>query len=563
MDERAFESEVRRAREALRADLTDVHAAQGAVLARALSANADSRFGREHGFARLRDLRSFQRAVPIRDDASMRRWTEAAAGGERTALTTQEPIVFFRGRQADGRRLVPVTPRYVQEVLLPVGYAAGAPFLNVPEALTRTDAVFTLNWDPSAPASRTRAGRPLLFPAELDVVDAFGAPAPLEPGRDAPWMTGLPVRVAADDWLERLYLRLRLAAAHDVKVIAAADAAQLAGLADLIAVVAQRLIRDLHDGTLAGVDLGDPRPDLAAALQRQADAAGTLLPAHVWPRMRLLHCAPVGLAAVFLPRLREQFGIGVAAGYAPVGSADALLGAPLDRHARAVTAAVGRVLFEFVGVDDEITPDTDTLAAWEVQAGREYQVVITHVGGAYRFRLDDVVRVVDVVRGVPRLEPVGPSTPHLVAGVPLRESHVVRAAVMAADRTGLELRNLRCRDAEDGTCYELLVEGRHPMDDEDRDLLAAALDSELSRASSEYAEARDDGRLSPARLVEAPMGTFAAHWRRRVESGTPPPQAVDRVFEDAPALWDSVPAQGGRVRKGGDVVDVRQRSSVR
>ncbi|MFN8075152.1 MAG: GH3 auxin-responsive promoter family protein [Kineosporiaceae bacterium] len=558
MDEAVFRAEVARARESLRAELGDVHAAQHAVLTRVLAANADARFGREHGFARLRDLAAYRRAVPIRDDVSMRRWTEAAARGERSVLTSQEPTLFFRGREAGCARVVPVTPRYVHEVVLPLAYAAAAPFLQVPDALARRDAVFTLNWDPSAPSGRTPAGRPVVGPAELDAVRAFDAPAPLEPGRDAPWMQ-LPVRVAADDWLERLYLRLRVAAASDVQVIAAADAAQLAGLADLLDVVAERLVRDLHDGTLSGVDLGDPRPDLAAALQRQADAAGRLLPAHVWPRLRLLHCSPVGLAAVFLPRLREQFGVGVAAGYAPVGSADAMLGAPLDRHARAVTAAVGRVLFEFVGVDDEITPDTDTLAAWEVQAGKEYQVVITHVGGAYRYRLDDVVRVVDVVRGVPRLEPVGSAVPHVVAGVPLRESHVVRAAVMAGERTGIELRNLRCRDAEGEPRYELLVEGWQPLDAEDRELLAAAFDSELARASSEYAEARDEARLRPVRLVEAPTGTFAAHWRRRVERGTPPPQATDRVFERAPALWAAAAAGS----TGGDVVDVRQRSRVR
>ena len=60
------------------AALDDPERHQHDVLAQALNINADTEFGVKHGFAAIRGVGEFQRAVPIRDYTDYRPWTERA-----------------------------------------------------------------------------------------------------------------------------------------------------------------------------------------------------------------------------------------------------------------------------------------------------------------------------------------------------------------------------------------------------------------------------------------------------------------------------------------------------
>ena len=55
-------------------------APQQRVLLRLMDRMAHTRFGREHGLARIRDVGDLARALPLQDYASMAPWWRAAAG---------------------------------------------------------------------------------------------------------------------------------------------------------------------------------------------------------------------------------------------------------------------------------------------------------------------------------------------------------------------------------------------------------------------------------------------------------------------------------------------------
>src|SRR5205809_538597 len=69
----------------------DPAARQWDVLTDLLAFNADTAFGREHGFGRIRTLADFRRAVPIRDYAALSPWIDRMADGEANVLTADEP----------------------------------------------------------------------------------------------------------------------------------------------------------------------------------------------------------------------------------------------------------------------------------------------------------------------------------------------------------------------------------------------------------------------------------------------------------------------------------------
>ena len=70
----------------------DPRAAQIALLKRILADNADTEFGRAHGFDVIHSTEQFRAQLPIRDYDALRPWIERAAAGE-SDLLTAEPMI--------------------------------------------------------------------------------------------------------------------------------------------------------------------------------------------------------------------------------------------------------------------------------------------------------------------------------------------------------------------------------------------------------------------------------------------------------------------------------------
>jgi hypothetical protein len=99
----------------------------------------------------------------------------------------------------------------------------------------------------------------------------------------------------------------------------------------------------------------------------------------------------------------------------------------LDRHPYAGSLIADACVYEFVDADTPLRPDIGTLTFDQLETGREYQVIFSHVGGLYRYSVGDVVRVFDHSGGVPRLSYAGRNTRSDAAGEALRDAQVVRA----------------------------------------------------------------------------------------------------------------------------------------
>jgi len=70
--------------------LPDAAGHQRRVLADLLRFNADTAYGRAHGFASVRTLDDFRKAVPVQDYAALAPWVERAAAGERNVLRSSD-----------------------------------------------------------------------------------------------------------------------------------------------------------------------------------------------------------------------------------------------------------------------------------------------------------------------------------------------------------------------------------------------------------------------------------------------------------------------------------------
>jgi hypothetical protein len=526
-------------RDALRAALGTAAEHQRRTLADLVAENAGTAFGVEHGFARIRDVADFRAAVPIRDYDALAPWIDRAATGERNVLSADDPVVYFMSSGSTGdSKKIPITRSFMRRVFFPFYYAAWANFAeHFPLVLARDDSTLNLKHDPVTRLPATASGRPHAGASQVDFGTAFGEPLAAEPGTRAPWGT-LPAD-APDDHLERTYLRLRLAVEADLRCVIGINPAMVAALPYQLAQWWPRVVKDLRDGTLGGRPYGPANRERAAELERLAEYHGTLLPAHVWPNLELIFCWTTGLASLYLPRVRESYGPRVTVLPAPVAASEGPIAVALDRHPTAGSLVVPAALFEFVEADHDLRPDSPTLLFDELTEGEEYHAILTHVGGLYRYALGDVVRVVDRVAGVPRVEYAGRRNLSDVAGERLRESHVVRALRAALGRVGLEVVNATCRAVGDGgrPRYEFALAPFTPFGATEAEALTGALDVALGEVAAGYRTARAGGRLDAPVLHLLPADRLLEDWQDRVAQGTRPTQVKDRVFQRDEAGW--------------------------
>ncbi|GAA3587758.1 hypothetical protein GCM10022419_082530 [Nonomuraea rosea] len=528
------------------ASLDDPRAAQAAVLAEVLATNGETAFGREHGLAGVRDAAGYRRAIPIRGHEEFRPWLERVHAGEQRVLTSEEPSAFFASSgTTGGEKSIPVTSGFLRRCFLPFYFAGFAQLVrHHPTLLSRDDAVLNLWQDPHSPTGRTSGGRPHIGPSQLDFAKA-GEELAVGLGNRAPW-SRLPDELAGAGPWERAYLRLRLAAEHDVRGVIAINPAIAAALPHQLGLWWPRLVQEIRDGTVGGRALRSPAPERAAELERAATRHGTLRPADVWPRLELLLTWNTYVSRLYLPALRDDYGAGLSIRPAPIGSSEGPLAVPVPGRATGGALMVSGCLYEFIPADEPIEPWSDTLEPHELSEGQEYHVVVSHVGGLYRCAVRDIVKVLGFAGATPLVEYSCRAGLVSAAGERVRESHVLRAVTAASGTTGLAVRNVMYRALPDGAPgHEAAVAFPAPPSEPETRAFRAALDEGLCHEAPGYASARRSGALAEPVVHAVAVEAFWAEWRRRVEEGERPTRVKDRVFRDDPAAWARVLAGSG------------------
>jgi hypothetical protein len=395
--------------------------------------------------------------------------------------------------------------------------------------------------DPHSPIERTKGGQPHIGPSQVDY-RKFGERMAVGLGNRAPW-SRLPEELGEPDPWERAYLRLRLAAEHDVRCVIGVNPAIIAALPYQLEQWWPRMVEEIRAGTVGGLPLAEPNPERAGQIAELADYYGTVRPAELWPRIELIITWNTALASLYLPRVAQAFGPDVRVLPAPVASCEGPVGVPLDRHPTAAPLVVSACFYEFIPAEEEIGPESETMLAHEIEAGRDYHVVLTHIGGLYRCAVSDIVRVVDFVERTPRVEYAGRSVIRSRAGERLLEPHVVRALRAALAECGLETKNATCRLADGGPPrYELALAALGSPSANEVEALARALDAGLAEQSRGYRDARAAGELAPVGVVLTHPDAFLREWERRVRAGERPPRVKDRVFQPDPAAWERIVA---------------------
>ena len=491
---------------------------QAGLLREMVAACAQTDFGRDHGLASVRTYEDFTRAVPVGNYDTLRPYIDRVFAGQTTALLPagQRVMMFSQTSGTTGSpKCIPVTSRVLADTRRGWNVWGLMALMDHKDAWLRS----ILQISSSMRENQSPTGLPcgaisgLLAATQKRIVRGM-------------YCVPLGVSDIADSE-SRFYTVLRCGIDRDVAFITTANPSSTIKLIETGQRHAQRLVRDVRDGTFSPPgEVSDAlrrrirrrgNPALASHLERSIARDGQLLPRHFW-RLSFLGNWTGGTLGLYMPRLRELFGdvpvrdIGLLA-------SEGRFSVPMGDGTAAGVAEITGNFLEFIPAEEytgaEGLAATRPLRAHELETGAEYFVVVTNWSGLWRYSMDDRIRVVGKFGQSPVIEFLsrGLHTAN-ITGEKITEHQVVTAMATAAARCGIAVERfvMQGRFAR-RPFYELRLE---PQEGLDAATLANYLDAALCDQNVEYQSKRKSDRLGPIAPALLPPGTLESAERASI-----------------------------------------------
>ena len=481
----------------------DPMSAQRALLARIISENRDTTFGREHGFGSISNVAEYRQHVPVHEYEALRPWIQAEiARGER-ALTSESPQCYARTSGTTGQpKEVPLTGSHLR-------------------ALRRIQAASVAFQHRTSPAAFEGGILAIVSPASEGVLPngkPYGSASGMVAG-DTPalvlekFVVPPAVLTIAESRVKYLTI-LRLALARpDVTYLGAANPTTLLTLIKLYREHETALLDDLAQGTFfcAGEVPADVmrviRGRLTAHPARAVELRGlrasrALCIQDLWPELRLVvtwTCASAGVAADSLRKELASRTRILELGYI---SSEFRGTFTLGRRAGTGFPTLDTHFFEFVERERWDRGEPEFLTLDQVRKGIDYYVIVTTPSGLYRYFINDLVRVTGFLHRAPLLRfcQKGKGVTNLT-GEKLYEAQVLSAVRAVMSEAGNAARFVMMLADEQACRYLLYIEPGSGAT-LDAAQLSHAVDAKLCDLNVEYHAKHESGRL----------GALAAAW---------------------------------------------------
>jgi len=482
-----------------RRDAGNLEHTQRILLRDYLTSNADTAFGRQHGFANIRGFADYAERVPARNYDDFEPWIARIAAGEDRVLSADRVRLFEPTSGSSGpSKLIPYTGALQREIRRAVAAWSAGNFLASPDLL-----LGRAYWSLTPQIAMSEPPESVV-PVGFDEDTAYlgGAAQKLI---DRTLATDPDLRQVSDmDEFWRLTL-LMLLQCNDLRLISVWHPSYLALLIERLRMHWASLLEDLAKG----VRLAEPSLRVRGSLERSAElrSRGCDDLHGIWPKLQLISCWADGHAAALIPQIQALFPDAVIQAKGLVAT-EGIVTIPFAKRR---PLAYRSHVFEFFDDSGQVH------LPWQLEKDRTYSVAITTGGGLYRYRLGDRVRVDDFFDDVPCLHFVGrEDRVSDYFGEKLSEDFVGAAirSVLSSVVPYPRFAMLAMDESLDRPAYVLYIEA-------DGDL-AASLTEQLERelcANPHYELCIRLGQLGSARVCRIQCNGFDAYARRLTETG--------------------------------------------
>jgi hypothetical protein len=487
---------------------------QEQALLNMLAANAESRYGRDHGFTRIRSIADFQDAVPINTYEDLRPYVDQVVDGSDPHALTSEVVEMFTSTSGTTSRpkLIPVTAsgrraeRRVKDIWMAKLLA------DHPTALSgKVFYLFNKAEEYRTPGgSWVGSNGGLMYRNTSALVRSVQA---------------VPYEVCLVDHYEsRYYVILRHLLGIDLSLLVTINPSSALLLAELIHEHSDDLIKDIYQGTLRdGLELsaeqyeffrGRFRPDRERArrLARLLSLEGRLTPQRYWPRLQVM-CSWKGPGVgSFLEGCRGWYG-DIAMRDVGYGSSEFRTGLVLSDDASHNFVLPDNYFNEFIPEQDQaacLNGSRKPLLLDELEVGQRYVIVQTGPHGLYRYNIDDIVEVNGFHGRVPLIHFVQKAKlVTSLVGEKLYEAHVIEAMErVVARRPDLKPSFYLLYCDQETVNYKLCVEFKHPVSEAQLQELLGLFETAVGEVNIEYPYKRASLRIKAPEIFQLAPGSF-------------------------------------------------------
>ena len=496
------------------ATLDDPRSVQRQALWNKLRYCEGSQFARDHAFHEIRTLDAFRRNVPIVTYDSHEPYIRDVAEGRVNALfRPSEKIVMFTmsSGTTGAPKLIPITRPWMDE------YRRGWNLWGVRTALDHRALLQSRyltvvgDWD----MKRSPSGHPCgmasgmtIRAQNLFVRLCYSVPSFVH---------------AISDSDARYYTMLRLSVGENIGFFTTTTPSVLMHFANTGNAFRETLIRDVADGTLSDqLDIPHEircqlarrvrlrRPDLARKLEQIVARTGTLYPKDYWD-LSVLGCWIGGTVGGTARNLSTYYGnvprrdIGLVA-------SEGRFTIPLEDETTSGVLDISSHFYEFIPEEEIDSVQPTVLEAHELEADRNYFIVITTFSGLFRYNLFDMVRCTGFRGRTPLLSFLNKGQRISdMEGEKITEHHLVEAVVSASEQLELPtpmFTAVPMRPSASAPHYVLLIEEQELSAQELATQFTQYVESWLASHNVMYQTKRADGYLDPCRISRVPIGTW-------------------------------------------------------
>ena len=505
------------------ASLDSPYSAQVERLTEMIERNADTEFGREHLFDRIKTVEEYKKSVPIQSYSDFKPYLESMREGKNNILVADTVSMFgvTSGSTAEPK-FIPITRRFTVE------YHNSHLIWMYNMVKDRDARVIGSIFSMVSPAEegRTAGGIPYGSSSGKQYRDQS---IPIRLLHPIPYSAFL-----LHDMATKYRVALTLALRNDLRVVNSVNPSTLLLIADTLANIGEELIESIAACSFNGLqEIPEelrvilekglrPLPGRVKRLREILRTDGILTPRVVWPNICAINTWQGGSAPFYLDKVRECWGdapqrcLGLRA-------TEGMFSIPLQDYTPNAVLAINGHFMEFVEAESELRPDSPTLLAHELEVGRQYRLIITTSSGLYRYDLGDIVEVTGRLKNTPEVAFIHKAGGVLsVTGEKVYENHIVEvmSRIVGSSEYGISDFSVTI-ELNAGVRYVLLAEFVPGRDMGNLQSLLNSFDSELSRVNCEYSDKRRSGRLERPVLYILGRGTYSRYREYLVNQGRP------------------------------------------
>lgn len=146
-----------------------------------------------------------------------------------------------------------------------------------------------------------------------------------------------------------------------------------------------------------------PMPERAEQLRnefRQGFDCSPIIP-RIWPKVEWLYGMGTGALSLYAKKLRRYIGEDMPIHYLGYTATEAFMAVPIELNSFEYVMLPQNGFYEFRPVD---CPDyNNLLTIKDLEAGKEYELILTNMSGFYRYRIEDVVRCTGYYHQSPKI----------------------------------------------------------------------------------------------------------------------------------------------------------------